>query len=121
MTMKKLSVLITYFAFVLPSTTLAAGVNLAAIKPYSQGIIDLINKVFVPVLFAVAFLYFIWGVYKYFILGAEKDADRASGRQFILWSIIGFAVILSVWGLVNVVIATFNLNSAGTPPAYPTL
>jgi ABC-type dipeptide/oligopeptide/nickel transport system permease subunit len=108
------------FSFLVPYMALAAGINLGAITPYSTGIIDLINKVIVPVLFAVAFLYFIYGVYKYFILGADNDTERATGRQFVLWSVIGFAVILSVWGLVNVVLATFNLTS-GSAPRYPTL
>ncbi len=97
------------------------GINLSAITPYSNGIINLVNAVLVPVLFAIAFLYFIYGVYKYFILGAESDTERATGRTFVLWSLIGFAVILSVWGLVNVLTQTFNIPTGGQPPRYPTL
>ena len=97
------------------------GINMTAIKSYSDNIILLINNVVVPVLFAVAFLYFIYGVYKYFILGADNDTERGTGRQFVLWSVIGFAVILSVWGLVAVVGNTFGLTPGGTPPSYPTL
>lgn len=109
------------FSLLVPYMAFAAGINLAAITPYSNGIINLINQVIVPVLFAIAFLYFIYGVYKYFILGADNDAERETGRQFVLWAIIGFAVILSVWGLVSVVRATFNLQDAGSAPRYPTL
>jgi ABC-type microcin C transport system permease subunit YejE len=123
--MKKLLRASTYFALafslLVPYMALAAGINLSAITPYSNGIIDLINKVIVPVLFAVAFLYFIYGVYKYFILGAANDAERETGRQFVLWAIIGFAVILSVWGLVNVVRTTFGFSDTGSAPHYPTL
>lgn len=109
------------FAAPLAAFAQQGSINLSAITPYSNGIIDLINKVFVPVLFAIAFLYFIYGVYKYFILGAEKDTERATGRTFVLWSLVGFAVILSVWGLVNVLISTFNISTGGQPPSYPTL
>lgn len=109
-------------AFSAPLLAVAqSGINVSVIKSYSDVIIDLINTVFVPVLFAIAFLYFVYGVYKYFILGAESDTERATGRQVVLWSIIGFAVILSVWGLVNVLIQTFGISPGGTPPAYPTL
>jgi hypothetical protein len=97
------------------------GVDVSKVTPYSNGIINLINGIFVPVLFAVAFLYFVYGVYKYFILGADNDTERATGRQVVLWSIIGFAVILSVWGLVNVLVDTFGIQTGGNPPAYPTL
>jgi Kef-type K+ transport system membrane component KefB len=98
-----------------------SGVNVNAIKTYSSSIIMLINTVLVPVLFAIAFLYFIYGVYKYFILGAANDKERENGRSFVLWSVIGFAVILSVWGLVAVVGNTFGFTPGGTAPGYPQL
>jgi hypothetical protein len=110
-----------FTALAVPTLAAAQGINLGAITPYSNGIIDLINKVFVPVLFAVAFLCFVYGVFKYFIYGADNDAERATGRQFVLWSLIGFAAILSVWGLVNIVLQTFNLTPGGSAPNYPTL
>ncbi len=97
------------------------GINLNAIAPYKAGILSLINAVFVPVLFAIAFLTFLWGVYKYFILGATEEKSREEGRNFVLWGIIGFVVILSVWGLVAVVVDTFNLSPGGAAPSYPTL
>lgn len=99
----------------------AGSVNISVIKGYSDGIIAIINNVFVPVLFAIAFLVFIWGVYKYFILGATEEKSREDGRTFVMWSIIGFVVILSVWGLVNIVTSTFNLTTGGTGPKPPTL
>ena len=98
-----------------------SGINTNAILPYSSGIINLINGVFVPVLFAIALLTFFWGVYKYFFLGADSEAERAKGRDFVLWSIIGFVVILSVWGLVAIVRDTFGLGASGYAPNYPTL
>ncbi len=97
------------------------GINIGLVTQYSSGILALINQVFVPVLFAIAFLTFLYGVYKYFILGAANEAERAKGRDFVLWGIIGFVVILSVWGLVAIVGRTFGLQAGGTAPAAPTL
>ncbi len=71
---------------------------------------------FVPAVIAIAFLTFLWGVYKYFILGADSETDRETGKQFILWGIIGFAVIVSVWGLVWMVIYTLGIGPMAAPP-----
>lgn len=109
------------FAALVPYMASAQGINLSYVMLYSNSFIYFINAVLVPVLFAIAFLYFVYGVYKYFILGAENDKERETGRDFVLWSLVGFAVILSVWGLVNVLVNTFNIPTGGVPPRYPTL
>lgn len=120
--MKVLSyVSVLAFSLSMPMLAVAAGINIDVLTPYSNGIIDLINKVFVPLLFAIAFLQFVYGVYKFLILGAENEAEREKGKQFVLWSLIAFAVIISVWGLVNVLVQTFNIPTGGQPPNYPTL
>src|SRR3989344_1478976 len=96
------------------------GININAITPYSTGIINVINNLLVPVLMAIALIVFFWGVYKYFIYGADNDGERETGRQFALWGVIGFVIILSLWGLVNLVMGTFGL-SVGQAPPYPTI
>jgi len=102
--------------------TTAGSVDQAWVTYYRDTIVWAVNSVFVPVLMAVAFAVFLWGVYKYFILGAESDSERATGRQFVLWGVIGFVIITSVWGLVNIVKDTLVPSTAtSTHPAYPTL
>ena len=98
----------------------SGGVNPSILQGYATSIIGIINSILVPVLMAVAFITFLFGVYKYFILGADSDTERATGRQFVLWGVIGFVVILSLWALVNIVMGTLNL-SAGTRPRIPEL
>jgi hypothetical protein len=75
------------------------------------GIISLINNVFVPLVFAAAFIVFIFGVFQYFIAGGADEEKRESGKSLMLWGIIGFFVMVSVWGLVNILRGTFNLTN----------
>lgn len=95
----------------------SGAVNLNVIAPYSAGIINFINGILVPILMAVALITFLWGVYKYFILGAADEKSRIDGRQFVLWGIIGFIVILAMWGLVYIIANTLGLRfGEGAPP-----
>ncbi len=82
-------------------------------------LIWIINAVLVPLLFAVAFIVFIYGVTKKYILSGG-DADAVSeGHKLILWGIIAFVVMISLWGIVRVVSNTFLLGG-GPAPFTPT-
>jgi len=102
----------------------SAQINKTKIVAYTtgpDGIISVVNGILVPALIAIAFITFLWGVYKYFILGAAEEKSRTEGKQFVLWGIIGFVVILSVWALVSIVTSTFNLTGAQSkPPTFET-
>ncbi len=83
-------------------------------------ILYIINDILVPLIFALAFIVFLWGVFKAYILGGADETAREKGHQLILWGIIGFVVMISLWGLVNVVSNTFGLGGGFAPPP-PTL
>lgn len=97
------------------------GINALYLLGYKNSIVFIINGLVAPVLLAIAFISFLFGVYRYFILGATDETARRTGRQFILWSILGFVVIFSLWGLVAVVGSTFGLSPGGDAPPYPRL
>lgn len=73
----------------------------------------------IPFIFSIAVLTFIWGVVKFFIINADEEAKRQEGKQFMLWGVIALAVMISVWGLVNILGKTFNLNTSVLPTVQP--
>lgn len=85
-------------------------------------IIGIINGLLVPLIFALAFIVFLWGVASAYIF-SRGDAEKVKdGHRLILWGIIGFVVMISLWGLVNVVATTFGLGGISAPPpptSYP--
>ena len=125
--MKKISQFALFLAalgaplLVAAQSAVPGGINLNVITPYSSGIINFINGILVPILMALAFIYFLFGIYKYFILGASSESDKAEGRKFAMWGIIGFVILLSVWGLVAIVAGTLGLQLGGAAPKPPTI
>ena len=84
-------------------------------------LIGLINNIAVPVVFALAFIIFIWGVFTYFIAGGSDQEKRDKGKQLMLYGLLGFFVMVSVWGLVNILVGSVQLeNRPNTlPQAVP--
>lgn len=59
----------------------------------------------------LAVVMFVWNIFKYFIKGGDNVGDKKDAGLYVMWSVIGFFVILSMWGLVKIVTNTFNLDS----------
>jgi len=96
--------------------------NLTYIKDYYISIRDIINLYLVPLLFAVALIVFLWGIYQYFIQGAANEESQKKGRTFALYGIIGLVIISSVWGLVRIVTSTFIPSTvSNSAPPSPTI
>jgi len=79
-------------------------------------ILYIINYVLVPVLFALAFIVFLYGIVSKYIFSHGDETKVAEGHRLILWGIVGFVVMISLWGLVNVVANTFGLYGISAPP-----
>jgi hypothetical protein len=82
---------------------------------FINSILGLIDTVLVPVIFAVAFVLFVWGVLQYFFLGAGNEEKRKEGRNFMISALIGFFVMFSLWGIVAVFTRTFGFGNEGRP------
>ena len=98
----------------------AGAIGGSTLSAFLLSIIGFINTLLVPLVFAIAFIVFIWGVFQYFIAGGADEEKRETGKSLMLWGIIGFFVMASVWGLVNIVRGSFSLtNTAGSLPDAP--
>jgi hypothetical protein len=117
--MQKASILTagTFAALALPFVSFAAVNNISDVGTF---IINIINNVLVPVLFSVAFIIFLWGAFTTFILGHGSDEVKEKGKNLMLWGLIGFFVMVSIWGLVNILTGSIsfgNNEGVNTPSA----
>lgn len=68
----------------------------------------LLNSI-IPILLSVAVVYLIFSIVRYVIAGNEEE--KKAGKGMIVWGIIGLFVILSIWGLVNILVRTLGLDN----------
>ena len=97
----------------------APGQSIDKLGAFLLQFIVFIDNYLVPLLFAIAFIVFIFGIFQYFILGGADEEKRTKGRSFMLWGIIGFFVMMSIWGILNLLVGSFGFGS-DTRPDLPT-
>jgi len=90
-----------------PFITLAQGAFDDVIGTVSAGL----NTIII-FLFLVATVIFLWGVVRYISAAGDEEKTKEA-RQMIIWGIIFLAVMVAVWGFVNIVLDfIFNDESA---------
>ena len=59
---------------------------------FMSNVLDFITTIILPFILAIGFLVFVWGIFKYFILGGANDEAKESGRK------ISVEFEADVWG-----------------------
>ncbi len=75
-----------------------------------------IDRLLVPLIFAIAFIVFLWGIYQYFILGGANEEKRKEGQKLAMAGIIGFVIMIAVWGIVGLLVNSLGFDTRGRPP-----
>lgn len=73
------------------------------INDFLGDISSFINNTLIPLLFAVALLFFLYGVFMFLIYGRDDDEAKQKGRDYMIYAILGFVVMVSVFGIVNLI------------------
>jgi hypothetical protein len=69
-----------------------------SIQSLVNALVGLANSI-IPLLLAVAVIVFIAGVIRYLAKGADNPQERQNIKSFLIWSVIAFAVMISIWSI----------------------
>lgn len=60
-------------------------------------------------LFALAVMYFLYGVLNFFINSEDEEA-RTTGKSHMFWGVVGIAIMISVWGILRLVVNSLGVS-----------
>ena len=63
-----------------------------------------------PLILAIAFIFLVWGIIQYFVIGGANDEAKVKGKSLIIYAIVGFVIILSFYGIVNILVGGIGLG-----------
>lgn len=104
-------ILVLCLSFLAPQVSHAATNNL---KQLISLVIEYMNYA-IYLIIGLATVSFVWNVYRLYFVA---DADRTEAGKYVLFSVIGFFVMLSMWGLVNLLGGTLKLDNSGPTQSF---
>ena len=111
-------------AFLLPVITFAQSTSVTGAGAVTNAdtlfrkINSILNAI-IPILISIAVVYLVYAIVMYVIAGDEDQ--KKAGKSMIVYGVIGLFVILSIWGLVNILVNTFGLQNRVDPSKIPTV
>ncbi len=98
----------------LPVTALAQGIAGGDVTGGDLGlllrsIIGFTNTVLIPFIIGIGFLFFVWGMFRYFIAGGANEDMKESGKSLMIYATLGFVLIIVLWGIVNLLASSTGL------------
>ena len=88
------------------------------IQTFLVNTITFLNDKVVPLLLAIAFLAFLWNAFQYFIIQGGSEEGQTKAKSLAFWSIAAFVIILSLWGIVNMLVGDLGLQKGVICPDY---
>lgn len=88
---------------------------------FASVITEIINIIglTLPILFALCFLVFFWGVSK-FILNSGSAAEIQKGRSYMIWGIVALFILVSFRVIVGIIAKDLEIGDSSFTPLIPT-
>lgn len=81
----------------------------ASFDTFYTNVINTIINPLIYFLFALAILFFLWGVLE-FIIGQQSEEAKTTGKSHMIWGIVGITIMMGVWTIMNLILNTLNID-----------
>lgn len=75
-----------------------------------KNILEFTNSVLIPFIIGIGFLFFVWGMFQYFIAGGASEESKEKGKSLMINATIGFVVIIIFFGIINMLTSSTGLE-----------
>ena len=96
-------------------TNIAYAATGESIDTFINNVNKLIVNPLILLLFALALVYFLWGVFE-FIANQENEEKKTEGKKHMLWGIIGITIMMGVWTILSIILNTMNISPTDINP-----
>jgi hypothetical protein len=86
-----------------------------SLQEYIPQIITFLSDTIIPFILAIGFLILVINIVRFFVVGATNPEGRETAKQYLLYSILAFVIILVFSGLVMLLVEATDLGGCEAP------
>jgi hypothetical protein len=110
---------ILYFLSVFPILPTIAFAHTLSAQSLITKFLTFSNRVLIPFALALAFLFFLINVIRFFVINGAEEDGRKNAKNLALYSVLAFVVLIVFWGIINLLAGSTTLNGKTAPtPDY---
>jgi len=81
----------------------------ASVDSFVSNVNKLIINPLIILLFGLAVVYFLYGIFE-FISNGENEEKKTTGKNHMIWGIVGIVIMMGVFTILNIIMRTFNIE-----------
>ncbi|MCD5381056.1 MAG: pilin [Candidatus Pacebacteria bacterium] len=74
-----------------------------------------LGDVFVPFLFGIAFLFFVYNAIRFFVMGGSNEEGREKAKALAIYGVAAFVLLITFWGIINLLSTSIGLDGCDAP------
>lgn len=82
-------------------------------------ILEFTNDVLIPFIIGIGFLVFVYGMFRYFIVGGANEDAKEQGKSLMIYATLGFLLIIVFWGVINLLANSTGLQNENINSLVP--
>jgi uncharacterized membrane protein YidH (DUF202 family) len=83
-----------------------------SLQTFIPEIVTFISDSIIPFILAVGFLVLVFNIVRYFVIGATNPEGKETAKQYLLYSILAFVIIIVFSGVINLLVLATDLDSS---------
>ncbi|MFA6353907.1 MAG: hypothetical protein WCW93_03165 [Candidatus Paceibacterota bacterium] len=91
-----------------------------SLNGFIKNVDEMIINPLIGLLFALAVVYFLYGVFE-FLSNQDKEEKKTTGKQHMIWGIVGITIMMGVWTILGIVMNTLGISESEINPKQGTV
>ena len=86
-----------------------------SLQEFFTNLTKFLSNIVIPFLLGIAFLFFVWNAFRFFILGGANEESQDKAKSLAIYGVSAFVLIITFWGIINLLASSLGFDGCDPP------